>query len=181
MFQSQQKAASRCGARIARPCRLRRTALLLLGGMTAFAANANPALHPSMRLLPDNWLQVDTDLAFDPKLLDARWNSLVRTPLPAPDYSLASAVRVAPWMGTGGLPVHLETGDSTHLRASEPQAYVRPQFALGGGSSESLRHWVRVAGISATSCTAPLMKMHSGFAGGSTHANVSVSARCSFH
>jgi len=125
------------------------------------------------------WLQLETDLSVNPEVLDTRWSSVVRLPSSAPDYSLASAEPLASWSTWSRVPALIEITPN-RLAAAEPQVYFRPQFALGG-RSESLRSWLRVAGLDATSCMAPLMKMHSSFAGASAHANVSVSARCSFH
>jgi len=146
---------------------------LLLGGANALAEGGlSVATAPG-------WLQLETGLHVSREALDTRWSSVVRRPASAPDYSLANVERVLPWSSLSKVPVILETSPS-HLAASEPQTVYRPQFALGG-ASESLRSWLRVAGIDASHCLAPLMKMHSSFAGSSQHANVSVSARCSIH
>jgi|GEM_PF-4117478 len=154
---------------------------LILNGAWASTAESGAMARPPARasLWPSNWLLVDTDLRVNGEMINTRWSSLVRQPMSAPDYSLASVARTSYWRVGGLLPVQLDT-DPGHLAAADPLGYVRPQFALGG-PSDSLRSWLRVAGISATGCTAPLMKMHSTFAGGNSHANVSVSARCSFH
>ena len=86
---------------------------------------------------------------------------------------------VTSWISLSRNPLQIDLGPA-HLAAAEPQTYARPQFALGG-PSDSLRRWLRQAGIDAGTCVAPLMKMHSSFAGSSARANVSLSARCSLH
>ena len=145
-------------------------AVLLPAGPTLAAAAEDPTLP--------GWLRLETSLSVTPEILDTRWSSLVRAPSSVPDYSLASAAPEA-WSALSHVPALIDISP-THLAAGEPQTYVRPQFALGA-SSDSLRSWLRFAGINASACTAPLMKMHSSFAGSSSHAKVSLSARCSLH
>ena len=136
------------------------------------AANSSGAM-PS-------WVQLDTDLSVDPEVINSRWSSVVRTPASTPDYSLASESSMLTWHILYKVPVFIEVYP-TRLSASDPQVSLRPQLVLGGGSSESLRSWLRVAGFNVTKCSSPVMRMHSGFADGNTHANISVSARCNFH
>ncbi len=125
------------------------------------------------------WPGIETRLKVTAEMLDTHWTSLVRAPDSAPDYSLAAPAAGARWSPLRRssdliefAPVRPGNGDA--------QAYVRPQFALGL-PSDSLRGWLRNAGVDASACTAPLMKMHSAFAGSSAHAKVSLSARCSIH
>jgi len=125
------------------------------------------------------WLRLETRLSVTPEILDTRWSSLVRGPCSTPDYSLSTAAASANWGPTIRAPSLIEISPPRPA-AAEPQVYVRPQFALGV-PSDSLRGWLRFAGLNASACTAPLMKMHSSFAGGSSHAKVSLSARCSIH
>lgn len=148
--------------------------IVSLGGSGAGrAAAAEAAGTPS-------WLQLETDLTVSREMLDTRWSSLVRPPSSAPDYSLAAAQQqLSSWNALSKVPSLIEVSPA-HVAASNPQLIVAPQFALGG-SSDSLRSWLRFAGIDASHCMAPLMKMHSSFAGSTSHANVSVSARCSLH
>ena len=127
-----------------------------------------------------SWVQLETDLSVDREAIDTRWSSVVRTPASAPDYSLASGASSLGWSNVNKVPSFIEVYP-TRLSASGPQISLRPQLVLGGGSSESLRSWLRVAGFNVTSCIAPVMRMHSSFADSNTHANVSVSARCNFH
>jgi len=146
--------------------------LLCLGAGAARAAEAAPnAAVPS-------WLQLETDLSVDREVIDTRWSSVVRAPSSAPDYSLAGGRALAVWVGLDQIPAFVELSPA-HM-GNDSQVTYRPQLVLGGGASESLRSWLGVVGINATSCTAPLMRMHSGFADSSVHANISVSARCSF-
>ncbi|SPE30535.1 exported hypothetical protein [Burkholderiales bacterium] len=147
--------------------------LLLLGSGKGLPADGGPAA-----MAPD-WLQLETGLRVSREALDSHWSSVVRRPASRPDYSLANTEPMLPWSSLSKVPVILETSPS-HVAASEPQTVYRPQLSLGG-ASESLRSWLRVAGIDASHCLAPLMKLHSSFAGSSQHANVSVSARCSIH
>jgi len=127
-----------------------------------------------------SWLQLDTGLRFDRETIDSRWVSVVRpAPLAPSHYSLAAGASPQGW-DSGNFGSHIEIAPE-HLSASEPQIVFRPQLVLGGGSSESLASWLRIAGINVAHCAGPVMKMHSGFADSSTHANVSVSARCSVH
>jgi len=136
-----------------------------------------PAWSLGPRPLP-GWLQSETDLMVTPEIVQSRWSSLVRLPNSRPSYALSSAPAAA-WTNLAYSPVLIDMGP-TRLAAAEPQVYVRPQFALGG-SSESLRGWLRLAGINAAACMAPVMRMHSSFAGSSNHAKVSLSAHCSVH
>jgi hypothetical protein len=124
-------------------------------------------------------LQLDTDLSFSRESLDTHWSSVVRAPASTPDYSLAAALPPAEWNRMGQVSSLIEY-TPPRMSAANPQVIVRPQFALGG-SSDSLRSWLRFAGIEASHCMAPVMKMHSSFAGSTSQANVSVSARCSLH
>lgn len=149
-------------------------ALALLLGMPAHASERSPA----ETALP-GWARMETRLSLTPEMLESRWTSLVRAPNSAPDYSLATAVANATWDPIRHAPNLIDI-TPTRLAAGEPQVYVRPQFALGM-SSDSLRSWLQFAGVNASTCTAPLMKMHSSFAGSSSHAKVSLSARCSIH
>jgi len=127
-----------------------------------------------------SWVQLDTELSVDQEVINTRWSSVVRSPGSAPDYSLASETPTFSWSGLYKAQNYIEVYPS-RLSASDPQISLRPQLVLGGGSSESLRSWLRVAGFNVTNCIAPVMRMHSGFADSNTHANVSVSARCNFH
>ncbi len=127
-----------------------------------------------------SWVELDSHLSVDREVIDTRWSSVVRLPASAPDYRLASEVSSFSWDGLKKVPNMLEVFP-TRVSASDPQIVIRPQLVLGGGSAESLRSWLRVAGINVTSCIAPVMRMHSSFADSNTHANVSVSARCNFH
>jgi hypothetical protein len=146
--------------------------LWLAGAGAAIAASADPAYAPS-------WLELDTRLSVSHDALQPHGSSVVRPPDAHGDYSLASAHDLASWRGLTRVPTLIDVVPLP-LAASEPQAYYRPQFALGE-SSESLRSWLRVAGLNASSCMAPLMRMHSSFAGSNAHAKVSISARCRVH
>lgn len=126
------------------------------------------------------WPQLETGLAVDREILEANSPSVLRLPYSAPDYALASDAAPASWNSLSKFPSVIEFSPTRHS-ASDPQVFLRPQFVLGGGSSESLRSLLRIAGFNVTNCIAPLMKMHSTVADSNTHANVSVSARCSFH
>jgi hypothetical protein len=139
------------------------------------AAGATPSADPTA----PGWVRLETNLNVTAEILDTHWSSLVRAPSSLPDYSLASATQAAAWAEVSRAPTLIDMG-TTRLAAGEAQTYVRPQFALGA-SSDSLRGWLRFAGINASTCTAPLMKMHSSFADSSSHARVSLSARCSLH
>ena len=152
------------------PLRLFPVTLFLLFGTGIQGSAANP-ISPT-----PSWLQLETDLTVDREVIDTRWSSVVRPPSSHPDYSLAGEQSPVAWNTLNKVPSFIEVAP-THLVASDPQVYFRPQLVLGGGSSESLRSWLRVAGFDVTNCIGPLMKMHSGFADSSTHANVSVSAR----
>lgn len=147
---------------------------LLLGSGFLQALAAGP-----IRPIP-SWVQLETDLSVDREVIDTRWSSVVRAPASAPDYSLAGEASAVGWRNLTKVPGFVEVYP-TRLSASDAQISLRPQLVLGGGSSESLRSWLRVAGFNVTSCIAPVMRMHSTFADSNTHANVSVSARCSFH
>lgn len=124
------------------------------------------------------WLQLETSLRVTPEVLESRWTSLVRRPGARPDYALAPASAPPPWSNVALIGRIVEWSASPPSGRDAQTMYVRPQFALGN-SSEALRGWLRRAGIEAATCTAPLMKMHSSFAGSTTRANVSLSARCS--
>ena len=165
------------GHAAARAARAVAAALVLQLPQAPVLAAAEPTWPLAPRPLP-GWLQSETDLMVTPEIVQSRWSSLVRLPNSRPSYTLSSAPAAA-WTSLAHSPVLIDLGP-TRLAAAEPQVYVRPQFALGG-SSESLRGWLRLAGINAASCTAPLMKMHSSFAGSSSHAKVSLSAHCSVH
>jgi len=141
----------------------------------AGVARAGPDPDPTR----SGWLRLETSLSVTAEMLDTRWSSLVRTPSSPPDYSLASPGASVSWSPLSHTPNLIDISPA-RLAASEPQVYVRPQFALGI-SSDSLRGWLRSAGLNASTCTAPLMKMHSSFAGSNAHAKVSLSARCSLH
>lgn len=136
------------------------------------------AAHPVSAM--SSWVQLETDLSVDREVIDTRWNSVVRAPASAPDYSLARGASLVGWSELNKVPSYIEIYP-TRLSASDSQISLRPQLVLGGGSSESLRSWLRVAGFDVTNCIAPVMRMHSSFADSNTHANVSVSARCNFH
>lgn len=134
------------------------------------------AQGPAAPLLP-GWPGIETRLNVTAEMLDTRWSSLVRTPSSAPDYSLASQSPATTWSPFRHAPDLIDLTPPVPA-AGQSQVYVRPQFALGV-SSESLRGLLRFAGVDATACTAPLMRMHSSFAGSTSHAKVSLSARCS--
>jgi len=148
--------------------------ILCLGASVCREADAHPVAPMA------SWPQLETDLNVDREMIDTRWSSVVRPPSSAPDFSLAGDGSSAAWNGLNKLPAFVELSP-TRIVGSDPQVNFRPQLVLGGGSSESLRSWLRVAGFNVSTCTAPLMRMHSGFADSNTHANVSVTARCSFH
>ncbi|HXW65964.1 MAG TPA: hypothetical protein VEK74_12835, partial [Burkholderiaceae bacterium] len=101
-----------------------------------------------------SWVQLETDLSVDREVIDTRWSAVVRTPASAPDYSLASEASSFSWSKLNKVPSYIEVYP-TRLSASDPQISLRPQLVLGGGSSESLRSWLRVAGFNVTSCIAP--------------------------
>jgi hypothetical protein len=125
------------------------------------------------------WLHLDTDLNVPSRSLDTPWHAIVQPPDRPIDYTLSSAEAPETWGHLGGTPGILEL-DPEHLLHTDPQRDYRPQLALGG-SSESLRSWLREAGINASSCLAPLMRMHSTISGTGPRTNVSISARCNFH
>ncbi len=169
-------------ARVAWPAGSRQRCGAALIACAASAAVAAPpgAPVPALDDSRPGWLQLETSLSVTPEILEARWTSLVRLPSAPPDYALAAATPPPAWANAPAFGRFVEmspTGGSTrNLQA----VYVRPQFVLGN-SSDALRGWLRLAGIDATTCTAPLMRMHSAFAGSATRANVSLSARCSVH
>ncbi len=150
--------------------------LLLTGAGIARASTGEEFAAPGWT---PSWLWLDTDLNVSREALDTHWSSLVRLPSSKPDYSLASVPLRQQWHDAAGSLLHVEIAPMRSA-GNSPQVFLRPQFSLVG-SSQSLRHWLRAAGVDATSCTGPVMKMHSSFADSSTRANVSVSARCSFH
>jgi hypothetical protein len=126
-----------------------------------------------------SWVQLDTALTVNREVLDTRWSTLVRTPASRPDYSLLSARGSTAWSASDRIGEVVDLSPATPV-ADHPQVLTRPQFAFRG-SSESLRSWLRIAGVEATHCIAPEMRMNSTFAGAGAHANVSVSARCNIH
>ena len=148
-------------------------ALCWLGSTSAVLADPVP-IEPT-----PSWLQLESGLSVDRETLDTRWSSVVRIPSSPPDYSLTSELPRASWNSLNRVPTMIEVAP-THIGASDPQVYLRPQIVLGG-SSESLTSLLRDAGINASGCMAPLMRMHSSFAGSTSRASVSVSARCSIH
>ncbi len=157
----------------------RRLACAVLGALCAIGgAMAGPPAAQLASTLP-GWLQLETGLTVTPEVLQARWTALVRVPAARADYSLAAPAAAPAWGNSIGATRFFELG-SVRAGGTDQPAYVRPHFALGE-SSEALRGWLRLAGIDATACTAPLMKMHSAFAGSTSRANVSLSARCSLH
>lgn len=128
----------------------------------------------------DYWLHLDTGLAVTRDTLENRWSSLVRLPDERPDYSLANAEPgAAGWNRFAHSPALVEFAP-THMLASDPQRDYRPQFALANSSS-SLNALLRGAGIDASGCLAPLMRMRSTISGTGPRTNVSVSARCNIH
>jgi hypothetical protein len=127
-----------------------------------------------------NWPQLEAHVRVNRDTLEAPWTSVVHKPYAPPDYSLESAQPKEAWNELSHAPGFIEM-PVKEPAANAPQSYTRPTFALGGGSADTLRSWLRVAGINASSCIAPVMRMHSAFAGSSQRANVSVSARCSIH
>lgn len=129
-------------------------ALALALGAPVFAAQRSAA-----EVALSGWARMETRLRLTDEMLDTRWSSLVRAPNSAPDYSLATIAASAGWDPMRHAPNLIDISP-VRLAAGEPQVYVRPQFALGV-SSESLRGWLRFAGVNASACTAPLMKMHS--------------------
>lgn len=143
-------------------------------GLAIYAARAQAQSVPDL----PSWVQLDAALPVNRDTLDSRWNSVVHTPDALPDYALATPQGHAAWAIAGRAAGFVDL--SPTLGSSQGQAYIRPQFALGG-ESNTLRSWMRLAGIDAAACIAPLMRMHSGVAGGNTRANVSVSARCTIH
>lgn len=151
--------------------RLSRVVFWCLGGTSAVLAHASE-IHP----MP-SWPQLETRLSVSREALDTRWSAVARPPSSAPDYSVGSARPWAAWGGIGNVPALIEISPE-HVGATDLRAFIRPQLALGG-SSDSLRSWLQFVGINAGHCMAPLMKMHSSFADSTSHANVSVSARCS--
>jgi len=126
-----------------------------------------------------NWIWWDTGLSASAETLDSRWTSVVQRPAAQGNYALAPAGLGMAWGAPGPVTGFIDVSPA-HVAASVPQATVRPQFALGS-SSDALRTFLRGAGFDATHCFGPMMKMHSSFAGSSSHANVSLSARCSLH
>lgn len=130
----------------------------------------------------DYWLRLDTGLSVPRESLDAHWRSVVRSADSRAESPTANPEVSRIWSGLAGAPdlPRMFELDSTHLLASDPQRDLRPHFVLGN-SSDSLRTWLRGAGLDASRCVAPLMKMHSTIDGTGPHTNVSVSARCSFH
>ncbi len=161
-------------------------ALLLQGawaitGAAAIAAAAAPPVSaPPLDSSQPGWLQLETSLTVTPEVLETRWTSLVRLPNSRPDYSLAATAPPPAWNNVPAVAHFVELSANRPSGQAAQQVFLRPQFALGN-SSDALRGWLRLAGIDATACTAPLMKMRSTFAGSSSRANVSLSARCSVH
>lgn len=125
------------------------------------------------------WLRLDSDLRVTSETLEDPWPGPARSFERRPDYSLAPDPSASSWGGVSHASGLIEL-NPTHLLASDPQRDYRPQFSLGS-SSDSLRSLLRVAGIEASGCVAPLMRMHSTVVGAGPHTNVSVSARCSIH
>jgi len=152
---------------------LRRRCLLACLGLAVLAPTTAAQLGDT-----PGWTAWDSGLQVSREALDTRWSSVVRLPASRPDYSLGDLRPMRAW-GAGGMGTSF-IDIPQHFAGAEAPVYVRPQFALGG-TSDSLRLLMRGAGFDATKCVAPLMKMKSGFAGSSTHANVSFSARCSLH
>ncbi len=155
---------------------LRATPLVFAACLLAAAPGARGAddgVTPS-------WVHLETGLSVGRDVLDARRESLVRIPHMQFDYFLTDGTHLVPSWATayGGVPM-METS-RVAVPGADPRIYVRPQFALGT-SSLALRSWLRSAGIDAAKCTAPLMNLHSAFAGTNTHADVSISARCSLN
>jgi hypothetical protein len=128
---------------------------------------------------PDYWVRADTGLAVSRESLDSHWHSLVQQPDARSEYTLSTPDVLERWGRLTHSPASIELYPS-HLLAFDPERTVRPHLELGS-SSDSLRSWLRDAGLNASTCIAPLMKMHSTIAGSGPRTNVSVSARCSFH
>jgi hypothetical protein len=141
------------------------------GGTTPFSLSSISA--------PAYWLSVDSDLPVSRDSLDSRWPSVVHQPDSRPDYSLSGNSGPSAWGGEGRGSGWVEL-NPTHLLSYDPQRDYRPQFSLGG-ASPGLRTFLRSAGLDASTCMAPVMRMHSTMSGVGPHTNVSVSARCSFH
>jgi hypothetical protein len=127
---------------------------------------------------PSGWLRFDTGLPVDPASLDSRWLALVQRP-GAGSSELALRPRHS-------LSLRWERGSSLLIETpgvpvgSRDMALRRPQIALAE-DSETLRHWLRQSGLmDARRCQAPIMKMRSTFADGSSRADISLVARCTF-
>jgi len=156
-----------------------------LAGACCLACTLCAAQEPSVLPAGPGWVGLDTDLVVGREVIDSRWSALVRRPDSRPEYSLAGTPHTGSWSRAGfggGLlsysPPHVASATTAGAQAAP--VIARPQFALGSSSSE-LRSWLQFAGIDATGCMAPVMKMHSTFAGSTSHAKVSLSARCSTH
>ncbi len=129
---------------------------------------------------PAYWLNIDSDLPVSRDALDTRWPAVVRLPDAQPDYSLSGSGMAGAWHGTDREAPGWVEFNPTHMLSYDPQRDYRPQFALGG-PSPILRTLLRATGLDASTCLAPLMRMHSTISGAGPHTNVSVSARCNFH
>jgi hypothetical protein len=147
-------------------------ALLLLpalqGGVHAQAQERQPG-----------WLHLDTGLSYGRETLESYWVTLVRRPGSASPYQLGAARH--------SISVHWERGNSLQLETPGPTVWTRdmaprrPQLALAE-NSEALKAWLRSSGLlAARRCQAPVMKMRSTMADGTTRADVALLARCTFY
>jgi hypothetical protein len=127
-----------------------------------------------------SWVHLETGLSVGRDVLDARREALVQIPHMQFNYFLTDGTHLTPSWATDYAGISMLETSRVVVPGSDARTYVRPQFALGT-SSLALRSWLRSAGIDAAKCTAPLMNLHSAFAGSNTHADVSISARCSVH
>lgn len=148
-------------------------------GVAANPAGALSAFSLGSISAPNYWLHLDTGLPVSRDSLETHWRATVRPPDPKSVYSLSSTEAVDPWYHLAHSPASIEL-NPTHLLPYDPQRDYHPHLELGS-SSDSLRSFLRDAGLNASTCIAPVMRMHSTVAGTGPRTNVSVSARCSFH
>jgi len=128
---------------------------------------------------PDYWLRLDTGLHVSRGVLEEGWHGTAQPAGRGSDFALPSPA-AARWSLAPPTGPTLLDRPATQLFSADPQHPLRPQIVLGS-ASDSLRSFLREAGLGASTCMAPLMKMHSTIDGSGPRTSVSVSAKCNFH